>query len=197
MKRLALALILTAAANVSVAAPVTYRMDPNHTQVLARWNHFGFSNPVANFGNADGTIVYDPQNAKNSRVEVTLPLSGLQSFVPDFNKHLLSADFFNAEKFPTATFKSTHVEYLGKSGKLKVRGDLTIKGITKSVELDATLNKIGEQAMAKRPAVGFDATATLKRSDFDLDMNAPIVSDEVELRITTEALAAEPAAATK
>lgn len=197
MKRIVLALTLGVAANVAIAAPVTYQMDPNHTMVLASWSHFGFSNPVANFGNADGKIVYDPQDAKKSSVEVTLPLSGLQAFVADFNTHLKSADFFDAEKFPTATFKSTEVKYLGKSGKLKVRGDLTIKGITKPVELDATLNKLGEHPMAKRAAVGFDATTTLKRSDFDLGMYAPNVSDEVQLRITTEALVAKPADAAK
>lgn len=191
MKRLALAAALTFFAASATAAPVTYEMDPNHTQVLASWSHFGFSNPLANFGEADGAIVYDAENVSASSVEVTLPLSGLNAFVPDFNDHLRSADFFEAGKYPQATFKSTKVQSAGK-GKLKVTGDLTIKGVTKPVELDVSLNKA---AMGRndRPMIGFDASTTIKRSDFGLGKYVPNVSDEVTLRITTEAGVPKPA----
>jgi polyisoprenoid-binding protein YceI len=121
-----------------------------------------------------------------SSVEVTLPLSGLSAFSDKFNEHLRSADFFDAAKFPAATFKSTKVEAAGKD-KLKVTGNLTIKDITKPVVLDVTLNKAGEHPMMKMPAIGFNATATIKRSDFGVGNYAPMVSDEVSLRITTEA----------
>ncbi|MGO3127564.1 MAG: YceI family protein [Luteimonas sp.] len=168
----------------------TYILDPAHTDVIAQWSHFGFSNPVAHFGQVDGRIVYDAENVGASSVEVTLPLSGLNSHVGDFDDHLRSADFFDAAKFPNATFKSTAVESAG-TNQLKVTGDLTIKDITKPVVLDVTINKFGEQPMAKRAAAGFDAVAQLKRSDFGLGMAAPNVSDEVELRITTEAIVAE------
>lgn len=187
MRKTLLIAALLAFAGSAFAAPVTYKIDPNHTNVIAQWSHFGFSNPIANFGKADGTIVYDADNVAASSVQVTLPLSGLNSFVQAFDEHLLSADFFDAEKFPAATFKSTRVEAAGE-GKLKVTGDLTIKGITKPVVLDVTLNKAGEQPMAKRAAIGFDATATVKRSDFGVDKFTPAVSDEVSLRITTEAI---------
>jgi polyisoprenoid-binding protein YceI len=194
MKRLALAAALSLFAASAIAAPVTYKLDPNHTNVIAQWSHFGFSNPSANFGQADGTLVYDADNVGASSVEVRLPLSGLDSFVADFDEHLKSADFFDAAKFPAATFKSTRVESAGE-GKLKVTGDLTIKGITKPVVLDVTLNKAAEQPMAKRQAIGFDATATIKRSDFDVAKYVPNVSDEVKLRITTEAIVPKPDAA--
>jgi len=181
------------------AAPVegvsgTYVIDPNHTNVIAQWSHFGFSNPVANFGGVEGRIVYDAANVGASSVEVTLPLSGLSSFASDFNEHLSSADFFDVAKFPVATFKSTSVEAAG-GNKLKVTGDLTIKDITKPVVLDVTINKFGEQPMAKRAAAGFDATTTVKRSDFGVGAYAPNVSDEVQLRITTEAVVAADAPA--
>lgn len=185
MKRLALAAALTFFAASATAAPVTYQMDPNHTQVLASWSHFGFSNPVANFGEADGAIVYDAENVSASSVEVTLPLSGLNAFVPDFNDHLRSADFFEAEKYPQATFKSTKVQSAGKD-KLKVTGDLTIKDVTRSVDLDVNLNKAG-MGSNDQPRIGFDASTTIKRSDFGLGKYVPNVSDEVTLRITTEA----------
>ncbi|MEJ7745627.1 MAG: YceI family protein [Luteimonas sp.] len=194
MKRLALAAALALTTLSVLAAPATYKLDPNHTIVLVSWNHFGFSKPTANFGQADGTIIYDASNVGKSSVQVTLPLAGLNAFVPDFDQHLRSADFFDAAKYPNITFKSTKVESMGKN-KLKVTGNLTVKDQTKPVVLDVTLNKAAEQPMAKRAAIGFDATTTLKRSDFGVGKFAPNVSDEVTLRITTEALVPKPAAA--
>ena len=189
------------AADPSAAAPAavqgvsgTYEIDPTHTTVVAQWNHFGFSNPVANFGGAEGRIVYDADNVAASSVEVTLPLSGLNAFVDKFDEHLRSADFFDAERFPVATFRSTAVEDAG-PGKLKVTGDLTIKDNTRPVVLDVTINRFGEHPMLKRPAAGFDATTTLLRSDFGVGAYAPNVSDEVQLRIPTEAVAAADEAA--
>lgn len=165
----------------------TYKLDPAHTMVLAQWSHLGFSNPTANFGDTSGTITWDAANPTASKVEVTIPLSGLRSFSDDFNKHLSSADFFDVAKFPEASFKSTSVTAAG-TNKYTVVGDLTIKNITKPVTLDVTVNGAGEHPMAKLQAVGFDATGTVKRSDYVLDMAAPMVSDEVKLRITTEAM---------
>ena len=189
----------TPAADAAAAAPAadaiqiasgTYKLDPTHTDVLAQWSHFGFSNPSAHFGAAEGSIVYDAEDVTRSSVQVTLPLTGLNSFVKDFDDHLRSADFFDAGKFPSATFKSTSVQAAG-ANKLTVTGDLTVKDITKPVTLDVTLNGAGEHPMKKVPAIGFDATATILRSDFGVGAYAPNVSDEVKLRITTEATAAK------
>lgn len=188
MRKTLLTAALIALSGTALAAPVTYTIDPTHTDVIAQWSHLGFSNPSAHFGQAEGTLVYDADNVSASSVNVSLPLSGLNSFVEKFDTHLRSADFFEADKYPAATFKSTRVEAAG-NGKLKVTGDLTIKGITKAVVLDVKLNGAGEHPMAKVPAIGFDATGTVLRSDFGLGMAAPAVSDEVTLRITTEARA--------
>ncbi|TWI06108.1 polyisoprenoid-binding protein YceI [Luteimonas cucumeris] len=187
MKRILLAVALTLATGSVFAEAVTYKLDPNHTNVLASWNHLGFSHPTAHFGQVEGTLVYDAANVGASSVQVTLPLAGLNSFVPDFDEHLRSADFFDAAKYPNITFKSTKVEAAG-AGKLKVTGDLTVKDQTKPAVLDVTLNKAADHPMAKRAAVGFDATTTLKRTDFGVGNYVPNVSDEVQLRITTEAL---------
>ena len=172
----------------------TYKLDPTHTDVLAQWNHMGFSNPTAHFGTVDGTLVYNADDVTQSSVEVTLPLSGLNSFTAKFDEHLRSADFFEAAKFPVATFKSTKVEAAG-TNKLTVTGELTIKDQTKPVVLDVTVNGAGEHPMMKVPAVGFDATTTIKRTDFGVGAYAPNVSDEVTLRITTEATQAPAQAA--
>jgi polyisoprenoid-binding protein YceI len=193
-KRIALAVALAAATTIAFAAPVTYKIDPTHTDVIASWSHLGFSNPVAHFGQVDGTITYDVQDVGASSVAVTIPLSGMNSHVEAFDKHLRSADLFDADKYPTITFKSTKVESAGE-GRLRVAGDLTVKGVTKPAVLDVTLNKVGEHPMKKVPTIGFDATTTLKRSDFGIAYAVPAVSDEIRIRITTEASVAKGDAA--
>ena len=185
-KRLLLTAALVAASANAFAAGVTYKLDPTHTNVIATWNHFGFSNPSANFGDVDGALVYDADDVTKSSVDVTLPLSGMNSFVLKLDEHLRGSDFFDAAKFPAITFKSRKVEDLGE-GKLKITGDLTVKGTTREVVLDARLNKAAEHPMMKLPTVGFDATATIKRSEFGVGAYVPAVSDEIVLRITTEA----------
>ncbi|HEX5305126.1 MAG TPA: YceI family protein [Dyella sp.] len=184
MKVLALAAVL-GTSFAAQAAPTTYKLDPTHTMVLFSWNHFGFSNPTANIGISDGTLVFDEANPAKSSVEVTMPLANLDTHVSALDEHLKKADFFDAAKYPVITFKSTKVEPLG-GDKFKVTGDLTVHGVTKPVVLDATLNKAGIQPMLKVPAIGFDATGTIKRSDFGVAAYVPNVSDEVQIRITTE-----------
>lgn len=185
LRYVVLAGLLGAAVGVH-ADPVTYKMDPGHTNVLFSWNHFGFSNPTANLGISDGTLVFDEKNPAKSSVEVTMPLAQLDTHVAKLDEHLKKSDFFDADKFPTATFKSTKVEAVG-TGKYKVTGDLTVHGVTKPVVLDAQLNNIGMHPMMKVQTVGFDATTTLKRSDFGVAMYVPNVSDEIKIHITTEA----------
>lgn len=187
-KRTVFAVALAALSAAAFAAPQTYRLDPTHTDVVATWSHLGFSNPSANFTQAEGTLVYDPADLPASKVEVTLPLSGLVSHVPALDKHMRGPEMFDAEKFPAITFRSTRVQATGKD-RLRVSGDLTVKGITRPAVLEVTLNGAGPHPMAKKPAVGFDATTTLKRSEYGIDYALPAVSDEIRIRITTEALA--------
>ena len=193
-KSLTLAAALLLAGN-AFAAPVSYKIDANHTDVIAEWNHFGFSHPTARFGQVDGVIVYDAANVGQSSVKVTIPLSGINSGVAKLDEHLRSSDFFDAEQFPTITFNSTRTEAAG-DNKLRVAGDLTVHGVTRPVVLDVTLNKAGEHPNGKRAAIGFDASTTIKRSDFGIDKYVPNVSDEITIRITTEAMVPKPDAVT-
>ena len=186
MIRTAVLALALAASFAATAAPVEYKLDPNHTVVLASWSHFGYSHPSANFGHADGTLVYDAADVANSSVEVTLPLSGLDTFVPKLDEHLRSADFFDAAKYPQATFRSTGVKALGE-GRLEITGTLDLHGVQAPVVLDAKLNKVAAGEGGKPGKIGFDATATLKRSDFGITKYVPMVGDEIALRITTEA----------
>lgn len=184
LKYLAIAGLFGAALSAQ-AAPVTYKLDPGHTMVLFSWNHFGYSNPTANLGLGEGSLVFDEQHPAQSSVVVTLPLANLDTHVPALDKHLKEADFFDADKYPTVTFKSTSVQSLG-GHKFKVAGNLTVHGVTKPVVLSATLNKVGPHPMTKAQAIGFDATASIKRSDFGMGAYVPAVSDQITIRITTE-----------
>ena len=185
IKQLILTAALATASTAALAEPLSYKIDPSHTNVIAQWNHFGFSNPTAHFGDADGTLVYDADDVAASSVEVTLPLSGLSSYTAKFDQHLRSSDFFDAAAFPLATFESTRVEAVGE-GKLKVTGNLTIRDVTRPVVLDVKLNKTGE-GRGGAPKVGFDATTSFNRSEFGIAKFIPNVGDTIDIRISTEA----------
>jgi len=189
-------LLAAAIALTSVPAfAATYTLDPQHTQVQFTWNHFGFSNPAAVFGKIDATLDFDQTDPTQSKVSVTIPLDSVNSNVAKLNEHLDSPDFFDAAKYPNATFKSTKVEKGATPDQLKVTGDLTLHGVTKPVTLDVTVNNVGEHPIRKAPAAGFDATATVKRSEFGITKYIPGVSDDIKIHITTEAIDAKAYAA--
>ncbi|MCT2417239.1 YceI family protein [Pantoea sp. XY16] len=190
IKRIALPLLAAATlyAPLSQAEAMHYQLNPEHTSVIVAWNHFGFSNPTADIPDATGTLVFDKDHPEASRVDVTLPVSKIDSHVTALTKEFKGTEYFDTAKYPTATFHSIKVVAKG-DNKFDVEGNLTLKGITKPVTLHATLNKQGEHPMVKKQAIGFDATGTIKRSDFKLDKYVPAVSDDVTLTLSTEAYA--------
>ncbi|CAI4201802.1 TPA: YceI family protein [Acinetobacter baumannii] len=192
LKTLSFGLALALASTVTLAAPVDYKIDPTHTATVFSWNHFGFSTPSANFSDIQGVIKVDNTKPANSSVNVTIPLSSVNTNVPALDKEFQEEAWFNAAKYPNITFKSTKVETKDKKH-FKITGDLTVKGITKPVVLDAVLNKQGEHPMAKVPAIGFNATTSFNRSDFGLGNYVPNVGDKITVNITTEATAASAA----
>jgi polyisoprenoid-binding protein YceI len=182
--------IAAAAAFAFISLPIhatAYILEPGHTEGIVRWSHLGFSNPTAQFSRVEGMLNFDPANPTHSSVVATITLANMSSGVPDLDDNLRSVDFFDIAKFPTATFKSTNVQQGGALDKLVVIGDLTVRGVTRPITLDVTINKVGINIRNNTPAVGFDATTTLKRSDFDLGMYIPQVSDEVSVHITAQA----------
>lgn len=190
-------LALAAAAAVALAAPAgaqqpgardaskisggTYKADPNHTQVAWSVDHFGFSTLFGMFGQITGTLELDPKNPAGARLDIKIPMSGLTVTSEKFSTHLRGNEFLDVEKFPEATFKSTSVEVLGEKARLK--GDLTVHGVTQPVTLAASFHGAGENPMTKAETVGFSATGAVKRSDFGLGKFSPAVSDEVDLTI--------------
>ncbi|MCH7334346.1 YceI family protein [Acinetobacter modestus] len=189
-KTLSLGLAAAIASSVTLAAPVDYKIDPTHTATVFSWNHFGFSTPSANFTDIQGTIKVDNAKPANSSVEVTIPLSSVNTNVVALDKEFQEEAWFNAAKYPNITFKSTKVETKDKKH-FKITGNLTVKGVTKPVILDAVLNKQGEHPMAKVPAIGFNATTSFNRSAFGIGNYVPNVGDKITVNITTEATAAK------
>ena len=185
MKRLILPVLLSLAF-VGAASAATYNIDAAHTQVQFTYTHLGFSHLNGRLNQVSGSFDFDPAKPANSSINVQIPMASLSTGVPKLDEHLNSPDFFDVEKFPTASFKSTKVTALGKD-KLSVAGELTIHGVTKPVVLDVTINKVGIHPMKKVAAAGFDASTTIKRSEFGVGGMTPMIADEVKLSISLEA----------
>lgn len=99
-----LATAIVLASSAAMAAPVSYTIDPAHTDVLFSWNHFGYSNPTGHLGQAKGTIVFDEAKPDASSVEVSFPLAAMDTHVSKLDDHLKTDEFFDAAKFPDITF---------------------------------------------------------------------------------------------
>lgn len=181
-------------ASQPAAAADTFGFDKAHTEILFSYSHLGNSRAFGRFGAFDGEVILDRDDPANSSINLTIAADSIESGVEAFDTHLKSADFFEVESYPEITFVSTDVEVTG-DGSALVTGDLTIKEHTRPVVLDVTLNYLGEHQLAEfvpdyadMEVAGFSATTTLLRSDFGVDMLAPMVGDEVELIIETELL---------
>lgn len=190
MKTILTAAALALAASGAIAAPEKYELDPGHSQVVFSYEHLGYSTTYNMFGGFEGEIMFDQEDPANSSVEVAIPVMSMFTGWQKRFEHFMSDDFFGATEGDMITFASTGIEVTGDNTAL-ITGDLTINGITKPVVLDAKLNKSGDHPMAGKPWAGFDATATVKRSDFGLDKFAPAVSDDVQVMISIEAGKAE------
>jgi polyisoprenoid-binding protein YceI len=162
----------------------TLPIDPSHSAVIFSWHHRGLSHPIARFEKVLGTVTLDPSDLTRSSVSVTLPVDGLRTADEVLDRRLRSAQFLDLGTYPVLTFKSTRVEAVG-AGALKITGDLTVHGITRSVVLEARTNKILTPSKGK-PSAGFDADARLLRSDFGVGRYVPMVGDELSVHITVE-----------
>ena len=190
MKRTIFSVLLGLALSGSAAA-ATYNIDANHTQVNFTYLHGGYANLGGRLNQVTGTLEFDPEQPARSSIQVQIPMSSLSTGVPKLDSHLASADFFDTGKFPTASFTSKQVRVLGKD-KLSVAGDMTLHGVTRPAVFEVTILKVGMHPMRKVPAVGFEATTTLKRSEFGVGGLLHAASDDVKLRIAMEAQQPKP-----
>jgi polyisoprenoid-binding protein YceI len=186
--RTLLALATLAVVSSANAETLTYQFDKVHSQLHASVNHFGLSNPTALFHIKDGSLMLDAADWSTAKVDVSLDVAGIDLGDATWREHVSAEKWFNTASFPEARFVSTKVEATGDKT-LTITGDLTLKGVTLPVTLQANLNQAGPHPFTKKPAVGFSATGTLKRSAFGIAEYVPAVSDEVSIRIEIEASA--------
>lgn len=186
-----LSLVLAAAAVVltggpALAAPETYAIDNSHTFPRFSYSHFGYSTQLSRFDKTTGTIVID-RAARTGSVEVTIDMTSVDTGYATFNEHIQGEDFLDTAKHPTATFKSSKLKFKG-DNLVAVAGDLTIKGITKPVTLKVESFKCMPHPIVKKDACGANASAVIKRTEFNAGKYAPYVGDEVTLSIAVEAI---------
>ncbi len=180
-------IILTASAALALnAMAANYKIDTRgaHASINFQIPHLGYSMLVGRFNNFSGEFYYDSEKPEASKIDVTVDTTSVDSNHADRDKHLKSDDFLDAQKFDSAKFVSTQVKEKG-DGKLEVTGDLTLRGVTKSITIDA--EKIGE---GKDPwggyRAGFSGTATLKLKDFGIPERLGPASTEVKLSLHIE-----------
>ena len=179
--------LATGLAAPAFAAPTTYVIDPTHTYPRFSYSHFGLSTQLSRFNQTSGTVVLD-KAAKTASVDIVIDMTSVDTGFATFNEHIQAEDFLDTAKYPTATFKSTRVDFAGDQP-TAIHGDLTIKGITRPVTLEVTSFVNMPHPMLKKDAIGADAKVVIKRSEFNAGKYAPNVGDDVTISIALEAVA--------
>ena len=182
----------------ALAGTTTYRIDPQHSSAQFAVTHLMISTVRGEFHGVNGKVVVDDGDIAKSSVEVTIDATSVDTREPDRDKHLKSADFFDVANHPSITFKSTKVESAG-AGKLKVTGDLTIRGVTKTAVLEVSVPKpaIKDPWGLQRTAVS--GSTKINRQDFgvawnkNLDSGGVVVSDNVDINLDVEMVIPPPA----
>lgn len=187
-KALYAAALISAAPITSAVAADTYTLDPAHTQVIFTINHLGFSTITGSVRDLKGTLLLDQAKPQNDQVSVTMGADSVDTGFAARDKDLQSAMFFNSAKFPTMTFKSTHIS-MTSAKTADVEGDLTLLGVTRPLILKTTFNRIAQDTIGTNVyKAGFTATTTIKRSDFGMKAYVPYVGDDVQVTINFEGI---------
>ena len=186
MKRIILAALLAAAGASAYAAPETYNIDSRHTYPSFEADHKGLSVWRGKFKSTKGTITLD-RAAKTGTVDVTIDTASVDMGFEALDKHLMSPDFFDVAKFPTATFKGKSMSFNG-DVPASVQGDFTLHGVTHPLTLTINKFKCVEDKMLKREVCGADASAEFKRTDYGMGFGGTAFAPEVRLQIQVEAV---------
>lgn len=160
----------------------TYKVEPNHSQILFGVDHLGFNPYYGHFSDVSGTLTIDPAKLSAATVDITVPIASVRTTSTKLDAELVSPQFFDAAKFPTMAFKSTSVRVNGTTA--DISGNLTLHGVTRPVMLEAMFHGAGNGMKPGTKTIGFEGRAKIKRSDFGVTYGVPIVSDEVSIIIT-------------
>ena len=186
MKKL-FSLLIAAFISASLFAQTTWNADPMHSKLTFSITHMGISDIDGLFNKFSASATTNKADFSDAIFELTVETPSINTQVEMRDNHLRSADFFEVEKYPTMTFKSTSIKKVSKD-KYKLSGNLTLHGITKPVTMDLWYRGTIEDAKAKKSTAGFKLTGTLKRSDFNIGPKfpAPMLSDEVQIKADGE-----------
>ena len=173
--------VLAGESGLGSAKPGSYKVESYHTQVGFSISHFGFTNYSGLFSGATGTLQLDPAKLGTSKLDISIPVDSVTTTVSKLTDELKGDQWFDTAKFPKATFVSTQVVPTAEGA--TVTGNFTLHGITKPVVLHVRFIGAGVNPIDKAYTVGFEATGTIKRSDFGVKTYLPAVGDEVQLNI--------------
>lgn len=192
MMKTVTASILGAAILASPLTAATWSLDKAHSSVGFKVSHMVISKVSGQFDDYDGSLTWDGKDLSTASVEVTVNVASINTDNERRDNHLKSSDFFAADSFPTMTFKSKKI-IPGMKNKFQIVGDLTLRGVTKEITLDAQLNGVIKDPMGNTRA-GFSATGEINRQDFGvswshtLDSGGLVAGDDVEIDIQLEAI---------
>ncbi len=179
----------------------TWTLDPAHSSANFSSRHMMVTTVRGQFkGGVTGTINFDPANPAAASVEATIQAASIETGVADRDNHLRSADFLDAASHPAISFKSTKVEPTGETS-AKITGNLTIRGVTREVVVNADFIGVAKSAFDGKDRAGFEGTATINREDFGLTWNVALeaggvlVGKEIKITLDVEAMPVEVAAA--
>jgi polyisoprenoid-binding protein YceI len=186
MKKL-LSFLIVALLSTPIFAQTTWKADPMHSKLTFSTTHLGISDIAGLFKTFDVTVTANQENFSDAAFTLSADLGSINTEVEMRDNHLKSADFFEVEKYPKMTFKSTAIQKNGKD-KYKLTGNLTIRDITKPVTMDLWYRGTIENPQSKATTAGFQLTGKIKRSDFNVGPKfpAPMISDEVRIKADGE-----------
>jgi len=160
-----------------------YSVEPIHTRVLFSVSHMGFTTWYGDFSNVSGALKLDPKAPEKSTVEIHIPVDTVSTTNAKLDGELKGDKWFDAAQYPDIAFKSVKVVATGE-GTARLIGDLTFHGVTRPVTLAVKFNAAGVNPLDKKYTVGFNATGSIKRSDFGVNTYLPLIGDEVGLIIS-------------
>lgn len=185
MKKMILGLAAAVGLAFNAQAAENYTLDPSHSAVMFKLSHLGFSAALGQFRKIEGQASADWSNPATSSVSVTIDVNSVDTNWPERDQYLMSDAFFDAANHGTISFVSKTIDVTGENT-AKITGDLTMRGVTKPVTLDARLNQRGENPFTKMQTFGISASTSVKRSDFGVSGFIPAVADDVEIHIEAE-----------
>ncbi|NNE41686.1 MAG: YceI family protein [Marinicaulis sp.] len=164
-----------------------YRLDSEHASLLFKVDHLGFSTYVGRFERFDASLDFDPERPQDAIIEAIIDMTSLDIANDEFAATLMGPDWFSAEAFPQAAFRSTSIQITGETSGV-MTGDLSLNGANAPVSLNVEFNGGARDALRRAYVVGFSATGIIRRSHFSVDRFDGLVGDKVTLEIEAEFL---------